>query len=756
MHELVRKEMKEYYETLPFNGQATSEEYQEHSACRLRRRIFAEMDAFYAENPDMPSVMLKSRLHTLIAKYFEPVIFMGDPFFFEMGMRERNSWGLGYLAPSHWMHEKYGPSILKEHPIVGVLEQYFADYYDMQKVGLCSIQSSFDIDHHSLGYTTLFASGFNGLLEQIRDKAATLPKDCEQYWFCKAAEESCIALMEAASRFADRAEQLLPKCRDEKQLKYMTMLCKAARKLPANPPETFYEGLAMLLYTREAIATMENIGISQLGHLDRLLGELYEKDLREGRICEEEARELLGIWMLHTDIKFDLENSEWPETSTCIQLGGCDVYGSPVFNQVTRMVVEEHRKLGLVNPKLNCRYSAESCVEYLKLLGEAILAGHNNFVLINDEIVVTGLMQSGVKEQDARMYVSGGCQETMIEGFGHTEGAAIYVSVPKTLELFLNHDEKVEDLKTVEEPQTFEEFYSQYLAAVKFFFDLIIGQRNVRQQFRKKNLCCPLFSATQTGCIEKAKDYVEGGARYNFSTVALVGLGTVTDSLYAVKSLVYDQKKLTLTELCKVLAMNWDGNEILRQTAIALPKYGHNDQAVDALADRFLKDLTSHIRGKKNERGGNYIPSLFVYYHFKSFAGALRATPDGRKAGDLISPGCAPSQLKRIKDITMPLKTMQHVDFTCCGGGSAVLDVKLPSTNNFTPDTFAAFVQACGKYKCPTLQPNVVSQKDLLDARINPDKHKNLVVRISGLSAFFVALTPEVQDEIIKRDVYQV
>jgi formate C-acetyltransferase len=512
----------------------------------------------------------------------------------------------------------------------------------------------------------------------------------------------------------------------------------------------------MLLFTREAVATLEGLGISQLGHVDRLLGPLYERDVAAGRLTPEEAARLVGIWMLHTDIKFDLENATWPETSTCIQLGGCDENGLPVYNQVTKMFIEEHHRLGLVNPKLNCRYNRHSPDEYLETAGRAILKGHNNFVMINDDVVIGGLMRSGVAEKDARLYVSGGCQETMIEGCGHTEGVAFYASMPRVLDLFLRPDgDSAKFVPVFEKADSFEEFEEQFLGAMDAFFAMVIDQRNIRQGILKDSLVCPLFSATQKGCIENGKDYTFGGARYNFSTVSLIGLGTVADSLYAVKKLVYEDKACTMPELIAALSANWEGWETLHRKTLALPKYGHNQPEADALANDFLARLGALLRKRSNKRGGRYLPSLFVYYHFESFAHILRATPDGRRDFDLISPGAAPGQLKPSRDVTEPVKSMQRVDFTACGGGSCVLDVKLPLSGHMTPELFAAFIRACGEYRCPTLQPNVVSQEELLDARVHPEKHRQLIVRICGLSAYFVALTPQVQEEIIARNLYE-
>lgn len=753
MYEIQKNSMASYYQKMTLKQGRLTDNICNEKFFAIQNIIFNEMDAFYKENPDTPTILLKSRLHTLMAKYFEPVIFAQNPFFFEMGMREADSWGLSAINPGTWLHKRIRGKIHTEHPIVPELEAQLKPVFDLEALGLCSADSSFDGDHHTLGYTNMFTHGLNGLINQATQQMEHFDVGSEQYYFCLAAIESCQAVIAIAEKFATTVTAMLAQCTDEKEKFYLTMIAESAKYIPANPPRTFYEGLAFLLFTREIASTLEAIGVSQLGHVDRLLGPLYEADLKSGRITEEEARELIGIWMLHTDIKFDLEHNSWPETSTCIQLGGCDESGAPVFNMVSRMFMEEHHKLGLINPKLNCRYSSASPDEYLKAAGEIMLKGHNNFVMINDEIIIPGLIKSGADEKDARLYVNGGCQETMIEGFGHTEGVAFYASMPRVLDLFLQGDGG-EFVKAKAQYNSFDAFYEDFMDALKGFFYKMIDWRNTRQQYYKQLTVAPFFSATQTGCIENGMDYSHGGAKYNFSTISLIGLGTLSDSLYAVKSLVFEQKKVNLDELSAILKNNWEDNELLQRLAVALPKYGHNNKDADAMAAKFLSDFTDLLRVKTNERGGTYIPSLFVYYHFETFARCLRATPDGRKAFELISAGAAPGNLRPIKDVTTPVKSMQNIDFTMCGGGSAVLDVKLPLSKSMNAELFTAFIRACSNYHCPTIQPNVVSQEELLDAKVHPEKHKNLIVRICGLSAYFVALTNEVQDEIIARNMY--
>lgn len=755
MYNTAKEEMTAYYRKMDMKGwMHFSDKDVEAKFTADYQRIFREMDMFYEQNPTLPVCLLKSHLHTLMAQHCEPVIFLETPFFFELSYNHSRSRGLNKNTPACWLMQTKNKELLEANPPYRETTAQFLTYFDRETNNLCSHYDTFDHDHHTLGYTQLLEVGVGGLMAQASERREHFRKGSGEYDYCTAVTESCAALIEIAHKFADKAETLLAVCQSESQRENLKRIAKTARRIPEFPPETFYEGLAMLLFTREVTATLENLAISQFGHVDRLLGYLYQRDLEAGRITEAEARQLVSLWMLHTDVKFDVKNNKWPESSACIQLGGCDREGNPICNAVTRIFIEEHHREKLLSPKLNCRFSENSPGEYLRLIGKAILDGHNNFAMFNDDSILPGLMESGVSEQDARRYVNGGCQETMLEGLGHTEGTAFYISLLRFLDVFLRGDETAPIITPLGSADTFEEFYEKHMNGFKDFLDAIIDQRNFRQSFYKQAVAYPLFSATQEGCIQRGTDYIAGGARYNFSTVALVGLANVVDSLYAIQTMVYDQKRLSLKQFIEILQRNWEGCEDFRAEIMALPKYGHNEKAVDALANRYLGDIARLIKSRKNERGGTYLPSIFVYSFNRTFAPCLRATPDGRTDEAYTAAGCGPSDLKALKDITKPVKSIQAANLRVCGGGVAVLDVMLPATSNLDEGRFLAFLKACGKCGCVALQPNAVSRDTLLDAKAHPENHRHLIVRVCGLSAYFTALSPEVQDELIHRHFY--
>ena len=612
-----------------------------------------------------------------------------------------------------------------------------------------------------LGYTRLLKEGVNGIIERIRQRAGDAVDD-DQACFLEAAERSCRAVLRVAERFAEKAEQMLLLEQDDEARRFLTMIATTARRVPAEPPRTFYEGLAAMWFLREVSGTLEGVGISVIGHPDRHLIELYRCDLEAGRLDEQAARDLIARWMLPTDIRFNVRESEWPETSTCMALGGCDEDGSTIFNELTEMILEVHHEQGLLNPKPNCRYSSDAPQAYLDLMSRQVLQGHNVIALHNDDVLIPALVRHGRSERDARRYVNGGCQETMVEGVEHSAGAFYYFHMPRVLDLCLlgddgkagSEDDAEQAVASVpsliDDAADFEAFYGQVLGRIESTMSAAARwMKSAGSRWGQINPC-PFFSSGIEGCIENGRDYSAGGAKYNDSTICLSGFATMVDSLYAVKAAVYEERRLSVPELRRTLAGNWEGAADLRARVIALPEFGHGHKDVDALAARFSADLAAAARRMENERGGRFQSSLFVYYGFKWSAGHTRATPDGRQDGDFWSQGAGPSRLSPPQSLTDIAGSISRVDYRD-HPGNAVFDVQLPIGGAIEPQVLSAVVRAYGRAGTPTLQFNCVSINALKDAQVHPERRRDLQVRICGLSAYFVTLDRSTQDEIIGR-----
>jgi formate C-acetyltransferase len=266
---------------------------------------------------------------------------------------------------------------------------------------------------------------------------------------------------------------------------------------------------------------------------------------------------------------------------------------------------------------------------------------------------------------------------------------------------------------------------------------------------------CPLFSTSLEGCIEKAADYTTGGAKYNPSGVTLVGLADAVNSLMAVKRLVFEEKLVSFTELQEIVAANWAGHEDIRQQVLNCPRFGHSIAEVDDLAARFTADIAAFVRTVPNERGEHFQPSFFVYWTFKTLGNRTGATPDGRRDGDMFSQGIAPHREHAPRNLTDIITSLRAIDFTDYPG-NAVLDIQLPSGGRIPVSMLSSFCRVAADAGIPTLQLNCVDAATMRAAQEHPEEYPNLLVRISGLSAIFVQLDKEVQDELISRASYAV
>jgi formate C-acetyltransferase len=750
MHAL-RQELTAYYGTLRRARPEPPE------VAARQATIRQAMDAYLAAHPEEPAVALKARLHEAIAETFEPVLFRHSPFFWEMGLRPAENWG----APGGELERMAGAWLMRRGIARQRQEPTWARIEALgmgpERLGLWSGPAyGFDADHHALGSTRLLALGVDGLLAEIAARRER-PPSAEQAATLDAMERSLRALLRIAERFAAQAEALLADETDPAARRNLERIAATARRIPARPPETFYEGLAMLWFVREAAATLEAIGLSSLGHVDRQLIALHEADLAAGRLAEAEARDLIARWMLPTDVKFHVHDNAWPETSTCINLGGTDAAGRPVWNALTRLFLEVHREQGLFNPKLNCRYTANAPEAYLARISRDILEGHNHHALLNDAVIVRSLERSGRSRADALRYVNGGCQEPIIEGSEHSAGAYYYVNMPRVLDLCLLPTEAPPPgAKTADLPRPLPEG-ADWEAAYQHIVGELIRLVSLGAQWRaeighmwRDSNPCPLYSATVEGCIASGQDYTVGGARYNPANVCLVGLGTLADALLALKAALYDEGWLSLPTLRRALSEDWRGHEAVRARLMRSPRYGHGDAAADALTARLSHDLAVAIAQMPNERGGRFHASFFVYYQFAHFGRLVRATPDGRRAGEPLSMGIAPTQATAPDSPTDVLRTLSRLDLTE-HPGNCVLDLELPLGGGLEAGDLTALMRAHARLGGATLQLNCVSPEELREAQAHPEAHRNLVVRICGLSAYFVTLDRAVQDEIIAR-----
>jgi len=262
----------------------------------------------------------------------------------------------------------------------------------------------------------------------------------------------------------------------------------------------------------------------------------------------------------------------------------------------------------------------------------------------------------------------------------------------------------------------------------------------------------PFFSACMSDCLEKRQDYTAGGGRYNPHALPMFGFANIIDSLLVIRKLCFETKRHSLAELLTAVRANWHGYDPLWAEVLTLPHFGDNTPESNALAQRFHDDLYAQTRDLVNERGGAFDLGYWVYREFRFWGEKMKATPDGRHDGDLLAQSLNPSRLRRISEVTSTINSVAALDLTKCSGNSLV-NILLP-VNGVSLQLLDQFERAFANSKLQMLQLNCVSREELLDARNHPEKHQDLIVRVCGFSAKFVALSPEWQEEFISRNTY--
>ena len=453
-------------------------------------------------------------------------------------------------------------------------------------------------------------------------------------------------------------------------------------------------------------------------------------------------------------------------TNTTVVIGGCDAQGNLVFNDLTRLIVECYADLRLVDPKLNARISSRHPREYFELLAGLTAKGSKALAVFNDDVIIRANVKSGKAPEDCRLYVGGGCQENLLENCEVNSRATIYLNLAQVLLMgffpekwsFFTKREGI-DLDVYEGRGTFEEIYAAFLGNLKAVVDAHVAQRNRTEGEGWRFNPCPLHSSTLGDCLQKGLDMMEGGARYNPGSVALAGIGTLIDSLYAIRELVYERKQLSLSRLRELLASDFEGQEALRQRLIhRIPKFGQEGGSIRAFSARIFADLARVSSGKANTRGGRYEASLFAFRSFTDMGRCTGATPDGRKAGEHLSPGMSPSTLALGQrcSIGQVLGALEPLDLSLYPV-VAVLDVKLPAApSGYGPETLVPVIRRFLDSGGSVLQMNCVDPAMLVEAKAHPERHPDLVVRVSGYSAYFSTLPEAVQDEIIHRILLEV
>ncbi len=583
----------------------------------------------------------------------------------------------------------------------------------------------------------------------------------------KAMEIAADALTLYAKRHADLARKLAKKERNAKRQKELKKIASACTHVPAHAPRDFWEALQCYWFIHLGVITELNPWDAfNPGRLDQHLYPFYEKDLKDGVLTKEKARELLqAFWIKFNNqpappkVGVTAEESCTYTDFALINTGGVKADGSDAVNELSYLILDVVEEMRLTQPSSMVQISKKTPDIFLKRAVEIIKTGFGQPSVFNTDEIIQELLRQGKRIEDARNGGSSGCVET--GAFGKECYILTgYFNIPKILEIALNNGLDPRTGKRIglatgdpAEFGSFDELFEAFKKQLSHFVDIKINGNTIIEELYAEHLPTPFLSLLIDDCIAKGKDYNEGGARYNTSYIQGVGLGTVTDSLTAIKYNVFDKKHATLKELLRALKTDYKNHENLRQRLLnKTPKYGNDDEYADQIMKAIFDAYFSSIDGRPNAKGGHYRINLLPTTVHIYFGKAVGATPDGRNAGEPLSEGVSPVQGADRKGPTAVIKSVGKIDHVKTGG--TLLNQK------FTPqlladetgqNKLAQLIRTYFKLDGHHIQFNVINSGMLRDAQKHPEKYRDLIVRVAGYSDYFVDLGAELQNEIIKR-----
>lgn len=619
----------------------------------------------------------------------------------------------------------------------------------------------------------IYMTGFLEVKEKIRKRRMALdfhndPDAYDKDQELRAMEICCDAIINFALRHAELAKKLAREETDPERKKELEKIAEICSWVPARAPRTFWEALQMYWFVHLGVTLeLNNWDSFNPGRLDLNFYPFYKRDLEEGRITHEQAKELLEcLWIKFNNqpappkLGVTEEESATYQDFATINLGGVDGFGGSAVNELSYMTLEVEDETRLMQPNTSVQISSKNPGEFLKRALKIIRTGHSKPAIFNTDVIILEHLRQGKGVEDARLGGPMGC--VTINAFGkETTILTGYMNWPKIFEITLNNGwdpvtgEKV-GIETGDpiKFESFEELLAAYGKQLKYFVDLKIEGNNNIERIYARHMPAPFLSILIDDCIEKGKDYHDGGPRYNTSYIQGTGLGTLTDSLVAIKYHVFDEKDMTMQELLMALRSDFRGQyEKLRQVLLyRTPKYGNDDDCADAIAKWLVEEFVKVLDGRPNTRNGKYRATLLpttVHIYFGRVCGA---TPNGRRAGEPISEGVSPSQGADTNGPTAVIKSVTKWDHTLTGG--TLLNMKLsPGVLRTEEDIekLAHLIRTFFRLGGHHIQFNVIGAETLRDAQRHPDRYRNLLVRVAGFSDYFLNLSKELQDEIISR-----
>jgi formate C-acetyltransferase len=627
-------------------------------------------------------------------------------------------------------------------------------------------------------YDKVLKRGFKGLRRDAEERLQALdpfsPVDnVEKKPFLEAIVTLCDAIVIWAKRHSRLAAEMAAKEKDPQRKAELAEIARICDKVPEQPATTFREAVQSQWFVQMFSRIEQKTGtIISNGRMDQYLNPYYKRDMDEGRLTEEKAIELLELMWVSMAQFIDLYISpaggainEGYAHWEAVTIGGQTKDGRDATNELSYLFLKSKREFPMHYPDLAARIHSRSPERFLWEISETIKEGSGFPKLINDEEVVPLYLSKGATFEEVLDYAVSGCAEARMPNRDTYTSGCAYINFAAAVEMTLYNgkmkkygNEQI-GLQTGDprEFKTWEEFWNAYLAHQTDFIKHAFIQQHHIIRLRAQHFAVPLASALHDLCMQHCLDLhqpkIPGGI--DFGYFEFIGYGTVVDSLSAIKKLVFEEKKLTMAELLDAVSNNFEGQEDVRHMLLNVPCYGNNDPYADAIAKAVDRAAVEFTHKYAKELGIHLDLRLVPFTSHVPFGKVVSATPNGRKAWTPLSDGSSASQGADKHGPTAVLLsnfTTKNCDYR--ERAARLLNIK------FTPKCVAgdegtrklvSFIRTWCDLKLWHVQFNVINQQTLVAAQKNPERYRGLIVRIAGYSAYFVDLSPDLQNDLIAR-----
>lgn len=634
-----------------------------------------------------------------------------------------------------------------------VWDQMHASYYIINESG--------GIAHFCPDYAGIINSGTDGLRWQVEDRLSrgSLSGSQEQYL------RASLVALEAIESFADRYADL---ARETGRADIAAVF----EQVPRRPAQTLREALQMI-WLFQIVIQIESLdqGIS-LGRIDQYLWPLVQKELQAGELDADGVRETIAAFCIKLSEVIPLFSSRFTEyfaglpSGQALTLGGQTESGDCAANQLTMLFLDVAAAVKTRQPNWHARISENSGREYTDRLFGILCQGGGSPALYNDSAIMPALARANITPSKVWNYATVGCVEPSLPGetFGSSDAAILNVAM--AMELVLGEGKRLHAVFGTGRRNSsalplsgitdFDTLLSEIRKQIAFLMSELQRDLACIETGNARHHPTPFSSLTIRGCIESAKDATEGGAQINASGIQLVGLADLADSLYAIRELVFETKQYALNDFAKACRKNFRNARALHAHILKLPKFGNDHKIVDSIAAHLVTICHDLSATKQNTRGGPWLLGGYSMTCHRAFGAAMGALPSGRLKGDALADGIAPADGKDFQGPTASLNSSAHLGQHLMPNG---VNLNIRFSGGFAREPNAPFLlQALVKGYFSQgglqIQINMLDNELLLDAMKNPDKHRNLLVRVSGYCAFFTDLPAEMQREIIRRSAH--